>query len=105
MKARLPEIGFLTCAIVINGPTRISTLKSSVAINRVPILNTQVLEPVFLPDRLHADNYLRFLNDALLDILMDLPLAIRRGMWFQQGGSAAYWATERRRWMDELVET
>ncbi|KAF2900235.1 hypothetical protein ILUMI_05955 [Ignelater luminosus] len=38
------------------------------------ILNTQILRPVFLSNRPNADNYLRFLNDALLDILMDLSL-------------------------------
>ena len=46
--------------------------------------------PYLLPTRLTGDLYEVFLRKILPELLDDVPLCIRRQMWFQQSGAPAY---------------
>lgn len=49
-----------------------------------------LLGPYMLPPRLNGDNYLAFLQQMLPELLEDVPLDIRRNMWFQHDGAPAH---------------
>ena len=51
------------------------------------ILGDFMLGPVIIPDRLNGAAYLEFLQNTLPLLMEELPLAIRREMWFQHNGA------------------
>ncbi|XP_066587607.1 histone-lysine N-methyltransferase SETMAR-like [Prorops nasuta] len=55
------------------------------------IVGTYVIGPVVIPDRLTGEIYTQFLRTELPEILEEVPLEIRRGMWFQQDGAAPHY--------------
>nr|CAH7726449.1 unnamed protein product [Callosobruchus chinensis] len=59
------------------------------------ILNGQIIGPFELPDALNGEVYLDFLQNHLSSLLEDVPLNIRREMWFQQDGCPAHYAHSR----------
>ncbi|KAF2890076.1 hypothetical protein ILUMI_16097 [Ignelater luminosus] len=52
----------------------------------VGIIGSALVGSHILPPRLHAANFEDFLEDNLLDLLDDIPSAVRRDMWFQMDG-------------------
>lgn len=46
------------------------------------IVNENLIGPVILPSRLTGQYYLEFLQNELLELLEDIPLSIRRDMWY-----------------------
>lgn len=58
------------------------------------ILGDRVIGPHFFEERLTGEVYLQFLTDTLPILLEDVPLNIRRDMWFQHDGAPAHSAHE-----------
>lgn len=58
------------------------------------IVGDHLIGPYILPDRLTGEVYLRFLQGALNDLLEDVPLLLRRRMWFMQDGAPAHFTRE-----------
>lgn len=54
------------------------------------LVGDQLLGPHVLPERLNADSYLHFLQDALPEYLDDVPLALRQQLWFMHDGAPAH---------------
>lgn len=46
--------------------------------------------PLFFQGPVRGHSYLNFLENNLPDLLGDLPLNVRRNMWFQQDGAPAH---------------
>ncbi|KAF2899418.1 hypothetical protein ILUMI_06758 [Ignelater luminosus] len=42
-----------------------------------------------------------FLENNLLDLLDDIPYAVRRDLWFQTVGAPAHWGIQMRQWLYE----
>ena len=53
------------------------------------ILGDYLLGPVIIPDRLNWAAYLEFLQSTLPLLMEEIPLAIRREMWFQHDSAPA----------------
>lgn len=51
------------------------------------IINNFIIGPVILPHRLNGETYLDHLQNTLPDLLDDLPLVLRRDMWFMHDGA------------------
>lgn len=51
------------------------------------IIGEHLIGPVVLPARLNGEMYLNFLQETLPDLLDDLPLLFRVGMWFLHDGA------------------
>ena len=60
------------------------------------ILGGYLLGPVIIPDRLNGAAYLEFLQNMLPLLLEEIPLVIRRKMWFQHGGTPAHFSLQER---------
>lgn len=58
------------------------------------IIDSLVIGPVFLPERLNGDNYLEFLRDELPLLLEDLPLITRNRMWFMHDGAPPHFSRQ-----------
>ncbi|KAL3265612.1 hypothetical protein HHI36_009816 [Cryptolaemus montrouzieri] len=56
------------------------------------ILNGQAVGSFELPENLNGENYLNFLQNELPILLEDVPLNIRRDMWYEQDGCPARYA-------------
>ena len=56
------------------------------------ILGDKIIGPVVLPRRLGGQGYLEFLQTQLPALLEDVPLIVRRDMWYMQDGAPAHWA-------------
>lgn len=56
------------------------------------IINDQIVGPFELPSRLTQESFLNFLQDSLPELLESIPLATRRGHWFQLDGAPAHFA-------------
>lgn len=65
------------------------------------IINGQVIGPFELPRNLNAEYYLHFLRNELPDLLQSVPEAIRNGMWLQNDGCPAHYATAVRAHLNE----
>jgi hypothetical protein len=50
--------------------------------------------PYLLPNRLNGPAYCVSLQEVLPVLLEDVPLAVRRDMWFQHDGAAAYFSAQ-----------
>ena len=64
------------------------------------IVGESLLGPHFLPPRLNGDRYLQFLEEALPELLEDLPLALRQRMWYQHDGAPAHFTANVRNYLD-----
>lgn len=51
------------------------------------IIDNFIVGPVILPNRLNGDHYLDHLQNTLPDLLDDIPLGLRRNMWFMHDGA------------------
>lgn len=51
------------------------------------IIDHYLIGPVVIPDRLNGDNYLNFLQNTLPILLENLPLLLRREMWYMHDGA------------------
>lgn len=58
------------------------------------IIGEYVIGPYILPNRLNGENYFIFLDTVLPELLEDLPLNIRRRLWFQHDGAPAHTTRE-----------
>lgn len=58
------------------------------------ILNGRLIGPYMLPLRLTGGTYRVFLEEVLGDLLEDVPLDIRRGLWFQHDGAPPHFALD-----------
>ncbi|EEZ97614.1 hypothetical protein TcasGA2_TC012948 [Tribolium castaneum] len=64
-------------------------------------LGNHLLGPWRLPDILTGQEYLSFLENHLPELLEDLPLADRVGMWFMQVGAPPHFAVDVRQWLQQ----
>lgn len=58
------------------------------------VLDNFLIGPYILPNRLNTQAYTVFLRDVLPELLEDIPLEVRQGMWFQHDGAPAHFANE-----------
>ncbi|KAL1488367.1 hypothetical protein ABEB36_014844 [Hypothenemus hampei] len=65
------------------------------------IVNGLLIGPYIMPDRLDGRTYLQFLNNELYDLLEDVPLEIRRNMWYLHDGAPCHYARIVREWLNE----
>ena len=64
------------------------------------IVNTHVIGPFELPERLDAETFYDFLQDDFENLLENVPLAVRRRIWLQMDGAPAHFARRVRGWCD-----
>lgn len=64
-------------------------------------MGNQLIGPIELPYRLNAANYLNFLQNDLPELLDDVPVGTRLGMYFQHDGAPAHFGRAVRHWLDE----
>lgn len=65
------------------------------------IVGDYVLGPYELPPRLNGPLYLHFLENVLYTLLDDVPLNVRRNMWFMQDGAPAHYSLDVRNHLDQ----
>jgi hypothetical protein len=58
------------------------------------IIGNCVVGPYLLPDRLNSPAYCVFLQEVLPVLLEDVPLAVRRDMWFQHDRAPAHFSAQ-----------
>jgi hypothetical protein len=58
------------------------------------IFNSCVVGPYLLPVRLNGPAYCVFLQEVIPVLLEDVPLAVRRDMWFQHDGAPAHFSSQ-----------
>ena len=58
-----------------------------------------------MPSPLTGQRYTMFLSDTLPLLLDDVPLGVRRRMWFQHDGAPVHNAVNARRHLNEVFET
>lgn len=66
------------------------------------IVQNFLLGPVFLPGRINADDFLFFLQNTFMDLLDDLPLTVRRNMWFQLDGAPPHYGRNVQNHLNEM---
>lgn len=64
------------------------------------VINNKLVGPFILPERLNSEVYLRFLQEELPNLLEDVPLALRRGMYFQHDGAPPHFSLAVRAHLD-----
>jgi hypothetical protein len=57
-----------------------------------------------LPPHLNGEGYLNFLQNELSDLLDDVPLQVRRDMWYLHDGAPAHSARGVKNWLDANLE-
>lgn len=60
------------------------------------ILGDQIIGPEFIEGHVNAENYSHFLQNRLHQLLDNVPLHIRRNMYFQQDGHPAHTSLQAR---------
>lgn len=65
------------------------------------IVGDHLIGPYLLPPRLTGAVYQQFLQNVLPDLLDDVPLIIRRNMWFQHDGAPAHFSMLARQYLTE----
>lgn len=66
------------------------------------ILGDRLVGPFILPQRLNGDNYANFLSQHLPELLENIPLNIRREMWFQHDGAPPHYSLLARQVLNDL---
>lgn len=56
------------------------------------LLGDNLIGPFFLPTRLSGISYLNFLQNNLYELLEDIPIANRQGIWFMHDGAPAHFS-------------
>lgn len=64
------------------------------------ILNGQIIGPFFFDQSLNGERYLNFLRNELPILLEDVPLGIRRHMYFQHDGCPAHYSLDVRNYLN-----
>ncbi|XP_066141312.1 uncharacterized protein [Euwallacea fornicatus] len=64
------------------------------------IIGNIILGPVVMPNRLNGQSYLHFLHETLPDLLENIPLLIRDGMWFMQDGAPPHYTLNVRQYLN-----
>lgn len=64
------------------------------------IIGNFIIGPVRLPQRLTGEAYLIFLQHTLPDLLDDIPLDIRRNMWFMHDGAPPHFSMNVRHYLN-----
>lgn len=65
------------------------------------IINNTLIGPYELPQRLNGGAYLQFLKEVLPELLEDVPLNVRRNMWFLHDGCPAHYSLSVREFLNE----
>lgn len=65
------------------------------------IVGNQLIGPVFLEPRLNGQNYHRLLSRTLPPLFEDIPIGIRRRMWFMHDGAPAHFSRIARNWLNQ----
>ena len=65
------------------------------------IVHNQLIGSYILPERLTGNVYKIFLEEVLPGLLDNVPLGIRRRLWFQHDGAPAHYALNVRRFLDQ----
>lgn len=63
------------------------------------IIGNFIIGPVILPPRLNGVDYLEHLQNTLPDLLEDLPLQLRRDMWFMHDGAPPHFSLNVRNYL------
>jgi hypothetical protein len=107
MNAALRGTVFKIFTILTIGPTSILTVihqgrfQHRFSINVwAGIIGTHLIGPFLLPARLTGENYLNFLNVDLPGLLEEIPLEIRRAMWFMHDGAPAHFTLNVRHFLN-----
>ena len=64
------------------------------------MVDNNLIGPYVLPPRLTAVAYLHFLNNDLGPLLENVPLNVRRDLWYLHDGAPARYTVEVREWFD-----
>jgi hypothetical protein len=65
------------------------------------IVDRIIIGPVFFEHNVNGENYTRFLNEQLWDLLDEIPLHIIRDLTFMHDGAPGHYAASSRRWLDQ----
>lgn len=68
------------------------------------LVNGQLIGPFVLPHRLTGNDYLHFLENSLPELLEDVPLNVRRNMWFLHDGAPAHFSHLVREHLNNIFE-
>lgn len=63
-------------------------------------IDNHLIGNYFLPSKLIGRIYSAFLNEALPELLENVPVSNRRGMWFQQDGAPSHFVIAVRQLLD-----
>lgn len=81
---------------------RCSTFQDRFAINVwAGLLDGILIGPIILPNTLTGQTFLQLLSEQLPELLEDVPLALRRGMYLQMDGCPAHYARAVRDFFNE----
>lgn len=64
------------------------------------IIGDMLIGPYLLPERLDGNTYHTFLERVLPDLMVNVPAATRRNMWFQHDGAPAHFSHSVREYLD-----
>ena len=64
------------------------------------ILGNKLIGPHILPNRLRGAEYLQFLQEDLPNLLNEVPIGMRRGMWYQHDGAPPNFSITVREYLD-----
>lgn len=67
----------------------------------VGILGNYLIGPYILPNRLNSPIYHAFLRDILPELMEDIPLEVRRNMWFQHDGAPPHFSNNVRDFLND----
>jgi hypothetical protein len=68
------------------------------------IIGNRLIGPRVLPPHLNGEGYLNFLQNELSDLLDDVPLQVRRDMWYLHDGAPAHSARAVKNWLNANLE-
>ena len=64
------------------------------------IVNNMILGPVFFDNNVNGNIFLNFLQTEFMDLIEELPLAIRHGLIFQLDGAPCHFSAQVREWLN-----
>jgi hypothetical protein len=68
------------------------------------IIGNRLIGPHVLPPHLNGEGYLNFLQNELSDLLDDVPLQVRRDMWYLHDRAPAHSARAVKNWLNANLE-